>query len=74
MKLKQTCSTETAAAKTGFSRSTGFRISKDPQSETKNKPQGSRRPDPLDGIFDSRVVPILKNCCIFRLNVNTDSD
>ena len=62
MKLKQTCSTETAAAKAGFSRSTGFRISKDPQSGTKNKPRGSRRPDPLDGIFDSRVVPILKNC------------
>ena len=56
-------SVETAAAKSGVSRRTGFRIKKEaPQAHTEEKkPRGRHRPDPLEGIFDSQVVPILLN-------------
>ncbi len=49
-----------AAAKAGFSPSTGYRIEADSRlpSEKKTKRE-RRRPDPLDGIFDEEVVPML---------------
>lgn len=49
-----------AAAKSGFSPSSGYRIEADPRlpSEKKTKHE-RRRPDPLEGIFDEEVVP----CC-----------
>lgn len=50
-----------AAAKAGFSPSTGYRIEADTRlpSEKKTK-RGRRRPDPLEGIFEEEVVPMLK--------------
>ena len=54
---------ETAAAKSGFSRKTGFRIKKGLQggSKREKKPRGRRRPDPLEGVWDSQVLPVLRN-------------
>ena len=56
-------SVETAAAKSGVSRRTGFRIKKGLQSGSKRekKPRGRRRPDPLEGVWDSQVLPVLRN-------------
>ena len=64
MLIKNNDSAEVAAAKSGFGRTTGFRIAKEPEAASKKekKPRGSRRPDPLKDIFPSQVVPILKNC------------
>ena len=54
---------ETAAAKSGFGRTTGFAIKKELKTEAKKekKPRGRRRPDPLEGIWDSQVLPVLQN-------------
>jgi transposase InsO family protein len=61
MKLRQTKSVAVAAAKAGFSTATGYRIDSDPRLPShKTKPRGRRRPDPLEHIFDSEVVPLLK--------------
>jgi hypothetical protein len=50
-----------AAAKASFSRATGYRIEANPTPPSQvNTPRGSRRPDPLAGIFDEEVVPILE--------------
>ena len=54
----------TAAAKSGLSRRTGFRIKKESRSATsteEKKSRGRRRQDPLEGIWDSQVLPILRN-------------
>ncbi len=66
MKLitEEKLSVETAAAKSGFSRKTGFRIKKESRSVTsteEKKPRRRRRPDPLEAIWDSQVLPILRN-------------
>ncbi len=54
-------STEVAAAKAGFSAATGYRINRDPTLPSrKQTPRGRHRPDPLAGIFDSEVVPLLE--------------
>ena len=66
-------SAETAAAKSGFSRRTGFQIKKELKtgSRSEKKPRGRRRPDPLEGVWDSQVLPILQNspgirsCAVF---------
>ena len=51
-----------AAAKAGFSAATGYRIKRDPRLPSQKKaPWGRRRPDPLAGIFESEVVPMLEN-------------
>ena len=48
MTLKETHNTEIAAAKSGFSRATGYRYARDPfLSERNAAPRGRRRPDPL---------------------------
>ena len=54
---------ETAAAKSGFGRRTGFQIKKELKTGPpgKKKPRGRRRPDPLESIWDSQVLPILRN-------------
>ena len=64
MKLKQTHSIERAAVKSGFSRDTGYRINQDSRlpSEKTKVPRGRRWPDPLAGIFEEQVVPMLENC------------
>ena len=50
-----------AAAKAGFGAATGYRIEQDPRPPpTRRVPRGRRRPDPLEGIFDEEVVPMLE--------------
>ena len=65
MKLitEEKLSVETAAAKSGFSRRTGFQIKKELKGESpeEKKPRGRRRRDPLEGIWNSQVLPILRN-------------
>ena len=61
MHLRQQYSPRVAAAKAGFSTATAYRIEDDPRlPSTKGKHGGSRRPDPLSGIFDEEIVPILE--------------
>ena len=64
MKLKKTHPVDKAAVKSGFSRAAGYRINKDsrlPSEKIKVK-RARRRPDPLAGIFEEQVVPMLENC------------
>src|SRR6516165_12092799 len=50
-----------AAAKAGFSTATAYRIEADPQLPSqKKKSRGRRRPDPLAGVWDSEIVPMLE--------------
>ena len=50
-----------AAAKAGFSTATAYRIEADPQLPSqKKKPRGRRRPDPLAGVWDGAIVPMLE--------------
>ena len=50
-----------AAAKAGFSRSTAYRIEQDPRLPSgKKAPRGRRRPDPLEGLWDEEIVPMLE--------------
>jgi hypothetical protein len=61
MKSRQTNTPAIAAAKAGFSRATAYRIEADPRLPSqKEKPRGRRRPDPLAGVWDSEIVPMLK--------------
>jgi hypothetical protein len=61
MKNRHTNTPAVAAAKAGFSTSTAYRIEQDPRPPSqKISPRGRRRPDPLAGIWDSEVVPMLK--------------
>ncbi len=67
MNHRKTHSTETAAAKAGFSAATGYRIRKDPRPPSqKRAPRGRRRPDPLAGMFDEEVVPMLRDSADIR--------
>lgn len=51
-----------AAVKAGFSSSSGYRIEADPRLPSEKKVKHERRrPDPLEGIFDEEVVPMLKS-------------
>jgi len=50
-----------AAAKAGFSPATGYRVLSDPRLPSQRSTKRERRrPDPLIGIFDEIVVPMLK--------------
>jgi hypothetical protein len=61
MHLRRTHSRETAAAKAGFSSSTGARLEADPRLPSqKRQPRGRRRPDPLIAVWDSEIVPMLQ--------------
>lgn len=61
MRSRQTDTPEIAAAKSGFSTATAYRIEADPRLPSqKKKPRGRRRPDPLADIWDSDVVPMLE--------------
>ena len=56
-----------AAAKASFSTATAYRIESDPQPPSqKQPPRSSRRSDPLDGIFEKEVVPLLVECPSLR--------
>ena len=60
MKLRLTDRPPRAAAKAGFSVATAYRVEQDPRLPSqKTAPRGRRRPDPLAGIFDEEVVPLL---------------
>ena len=49
------------AAKAGFSTATAYRIETDPRLPSqKKKPRGRRRPDPLAGVWDSEIVPMME--------------
>jgi len=63
MSHRTTDSATVAAAKAGISRASAFRIDADPvlPSSKRSGPRASRRPDPLAGIFDEEVVPLLKS-------------
>lgn len=51
----------TAAAMAGISRASAYRIENDPTPPSQKKaPRGRRRPDPLEGIFDEEIVPLLQ--------------
>lgn len=61
MSSRQSHDTTVAAAKAGFSTATGYRIEVDPRLPSQKKaPRGRRRPDPLAGVWESEIVPILK--------------
>jgi transposase InsO family protein len=62
MKFRHTDTAPIAAAKAGFSPSTGYRIDKDPHLPSQKKaPRGRRRPDPLETVWDSEIVPLLQS-------------
>ena len=61
MHFRQRSGVQAAAAKAGFGTATGYGIEADPQlPSTKTKKRGRRRPDPLAGIFDAEIVPLLE--------------
>ncbi|MGH8515785.1 MAG: IS21 family transposase, partial [Gammaproteobacteria bacterium] len=61
MKSRQSNVPTIAAAKAGFSTATAYRIEADPRLPSqKKKPRGRRRPDPLAGVWDSEIVPMLE--------------
>ena len=61
MHLRQHNGARTSAAKAGFSTATAYRIEHDPRlPSAKKKRRGRRRPDPLAGIFDEEIVPMLE--------------
>ncbi len=61
MTLRITHPTPIAAAKAGFSTATAYRCEADPRLPShKALPRTRRRPDPLAGIWETEVVPMLK--------------
>ena len=61
MSNRQTHAATVAAAKSGFSKATGYRIEDDPRLPSQKKaPRERRRPDPLASVWEAEVVPILK--------------
>ncbi|MGH7948091.1 MAG: IS21 family transposase [Candidatus Binataceae bacterium] len=61
MKFRHSDSPSVAAAKASFSPATGYRIEQGRRLPSQNqKPRGRRRPDPLAGIFDAEIVPLLE--------------
>lgn len=62
MSHRQTHDVALAAAKSGFSKATGYRIEDDPRLPSQKKARrGRRRPDPLAEVWDGEIVPILKS-------------
>jgi hypothetical protein len=60
MKSRQNNVPAIAAAKAGFSTATAYRIEADPRLPSqKQKPRGRRRPDPLAGVWEGEIVPML---------------
>lgn len=61
MKHRQNDPVPLAAAKSGFSQATGYRLEQDPRLPSqRDKERTRRRPDPLAEIFDTEVVPLLQ--------------
>jgi hypothetical protein len=61
MKSRQTHAPAVAAAKARFSTATAYRLEADPRLPSqKTTPRGRRRPDPLAGVWESEIVPMLE--------------
>ncbi len=61
MSFRLTHNTAIAAAKAGFSTATGYRIERDPRLPSQKKtPRGRRRPDPLEGVWETEILPMLQ--------------
>lgn len=61
MQFRKSQSTVVAAAKAGFSRATAYRLENDPRPPSQKKaPRSRRRADPLESVWDSEVLPMLK--------------
>src|SRR5262249_17772069 len=61
MSSRHTDTPAVAAAKAGFSTTTAYRIEADPRLPSEKKqPRGRRRPDPLAGVWESEIVPLLE--------------
>jgi hypothetical protein len=61
MKFRQTDTPAAAAAKASFSTSSAYRIDNDPRVPSqKRSPRSRRRPDPLAGLFEQEIVPMLE--------------
>ena len=60
MRSRHTDTPAIAAAKAGFSTATAYRIEADPRLPSQKKaPRGRRRPDPLAGVWECEIVPML---------------
>jgi len=61
MKSRQTEAPAIAAAKAGFSTATAYRIEADPRLPSQRRMRRERRrPDPLAGVWESEIVPMLE--------------
>jgi hypothetical protein len=61
MTYRQTNPARNAAAKSGFSGASAYRLEKDPRlPSTKKAPRERRCPDPIGAVWDSEIVPLLK--------------
>jgi hypothetical protein len=61
MKSRQTNAPAIAAARAGFSTATAYRTEADPRLPSqKNKSRGRRGPDPLAGVWEAEIVPMLE--------------
>src|SRR5258708_26097621 len=61
MTERQNNTAPSAAAKSGFSAASGYRIEKDPRPPSQKKEQRERRrPDPISAVWDSEIVPMLQ--------------
>ena len=61
MSFRRSDSPALAAAKAGFSTATAYRFEQEPPTNAvEQPPRGRRRPDPLAGIFDEEIVPLLE--------------
>ena len=61
MEHRTTHDATVAAAKSGFSRASGYRIEGDPRLPSQKKaPRERRRPDPLAAFWDDEIVPTLQ--------------
>ena len=61
MEYRNTHDASVSAAKSGFSRASGYRIESDPRLPSQKKsPRGRRRPDPLAAFWDDEIVPMLQ--------------
>lgn len=61
MNLHRTHTRQTAAARAGFSTSTGARLDADPRMPSQTQsPRSRRRPDPLAAFWESEILPMLR--------------
>jgi hypothetical protein len=67
MKSRQTNGPAIAAAKAGFSTASAYRIEADPRLPSqKTEPRARRRPDPLAGVWEGEIVPMLEAAPVIR--------